>query len=295
MKNGIGASFAVALVGPLIASGDVPTIINFQGRLMDGTNLVNGTVGLEIRLFNVPSGGGPRYEDSKQVALADGLHSTFIGDQTNSGNFAQALTNAEVYVETAVNGVTLTPRERIASVAYSLNAGLLSGVPLGQLALAADQAAQETVRNAADSSLSNSVAVEAAARIGADAALGNNDASLNANVAARLDSKVWAAAVATTNYVRRSGDTMSGAPTNQQSVTASRFISAKNSALGPASGALGGTNNTIAESCSHAAIGAATATRWPTTVRRHRSPAAARTTSGRTRAGRPSVEATATS
>jgi hypothetical protein len=131
MKNGIGASFAVALVGPLIASGDVPTIINFQGRLMDGTNLVNGTVGLEIRLFNVPSGGGPRYEDSKQVALADGLHSTFIGDQTNSGNFAQALTNAEVYVETAVNGTTLTPRERLASVAYALRAG--DSVQLGGL------------------------------------------------------------------------------------------------------------------------------------------------------------------
>lgn len=131
MKNWIGASFVVALVAPLIVTGEVPTIINYQGRMTDGTNLVNGTVGLEVRLFNVPSGGGSLYEDSNQVAVADGLYFTFIGDQTNSGNFAAALTSAEVYVETAVNGTTLTPRERLASVAYALRAG--DSVQLGGL------------------------------------------------------------------------------------------------------------------------------------------------------------------
>jgi hypothetical protein len=102
------------------AFSEVPQLINYQGRLVSGTNLVNGNVGLSLRLFNVPSGGSSIYEDSNSVTVVDGLYATFLGDQTNSGNFVSALTNATVFVEVAVNGVALAPRERIASVAYAL-------------------------------------------------------------------------------------------------------------------------------------------------------------------------------
>ena len=101
-------------------SAQVPSLINYQGRLVQGTNLMNGTVGLSLRLFNVPAGGTAIYEDSNAVTVVDGLYSTPIGNQTNSGDFAQALTNAEVYVEVGVNGIALLPRERVMSVAYSL-------------------------------------------------------------------------------------------------------------------------------------------------------------------------------
>lgn len=119
---------AVALLAALWSHADVPQLINYQGRLLNGTNLVNGSVGLSLRLFNVSSGGSPQYEDSNSVIVVDGLYSTFIGDQTNSGNFASALTNAQVWVEVAVNGTALSPRERLAAVAFALNAQRANGV-----------------------------------------------------------------------------------------------------------------------------------------------------------------------
>jgi hypothetical protein len=98
-----------------------PSLINYQGRLLNGTNLVNGNVGLSLRLFNVASGGTKLYEDSNTVTVADGLYATFIGDHPTNSAFLAALTNPAVWVEAAVNGVTLTPRERLASVGYSLS------------------------------------------------------------------------------------------------------------------------------------------------------------------------------
>jgi len=97
-----------------------PQIINYQGRLLDGTNLVNGTVGLSLRLFSASSGGSALYEDSNSVAVVDGLYSAFIGDHPTNMAFLVALTNPAVWVEVAVNGATLTPRERLASVGYAL-------------------------------------------------------------------------------------------------------------------------------------------------------------------------------
>jgi hypothetical protein len=105
-----------------------PALINYQGRLLNGTNLVNGNVGLSLRLFNVTSGGTALYEDSNTVAVVDGSYATFLGDNTTAGSLVGALTNPAVFVEVAVNGVALSPRERVGSVAYSMaTRGLLLG------------------------------------------------------------------------------------------------------------------------------------------------------------------------
>ena len=110
------------------AHAQAPQLINYQGRLLNGTNLVNGAVGLSLRLFNVSAGGASLYEDSNTVTVVDGLYATFIGDNPTGGSLTNALTNAAVYVEVAVNGTALTPRERVASVAYALaTRGLLVG------------------------------------------------------------------------------------------------------------------------------------------------------------------------
>ncbi len=112
---------------PSTVLAQTPALINYQGRLLNGTNLVNGSVGLSLRLFNVSSGGTKIYEDSNSVTVADGLYSTFIGDHPTNNALLTAMTNAEVWVETAVNGTTLAPRERLAAVAYSLSTrGLLA-------------------------------------------------------------------------------------------------------------------------------------------------------------------------
>lgn len=112
-----------ALFAACSCGAQVPQIINYQGRLLDGTNLVNGSVGVSLRLFNVSSGGSPICEDSNSVTVVDGLYATFIGDTTTSGSLGAALTNAQVWLEVAVNGVALTPRERMGSAAYAVRAG----------------------------------------------------------------------------------------------------------------------------------------------------------------------------
>lgn len=139
----------LAVYGALIIStpAQIPTLINFQGRLLDDTNLVNSVVGMTLRLYNVPSGGSSIYEDSNNVTVADGIYSTFLGDQTNSGNFAQALTNAGVWIEVAVNGTTLAPRERLAAVAYAILAG---GVRTGGISAAMLAAGSVTAPALAD-------------------------------------------------------------------------------------------------------------------------------------------------
>lgn len=113
---------------PLPATAQAPQVVNYQGRLLDGTNLVNGSVGLSLRLFDAGSGGTKHYEDSNTVTVVDGLYSTLIGDHPTNTAFLAALTNTAIWVEAAVNGVTLSPRERLASVAYALaTRGLLAG------------------------------------------------------------------------------------------------------------------------------------------------------------------------
>ncbi len=110
----------VLLGAVLTGHAEVPQLINYQGRLLNGTNLVNGNVGLSLRLFANPSGGVRLYEDSNTVTVVDGLYATFLGDDTTAGALAVALTNAQLWIEVAVNGVTLTPRERLAAVGSSL-------------------------------------------------------------------------------------------------------------------------------------------------------------------------------
>ena len=100
-----------------------PPQINYQGRLLLGTNLVQGEVALRLRLFNQPTGGVGLYEDTGTVTVVDGLYATVIGDGTYSGDLLAALTNEAVYLEVEVNGSTLVPRERLQSAAYALRAG----------------------------------------------------------------------------------------------------------------------------------------------------------------------------
>ncbi len=117
MKKSIGM---LLLFASTLACGDVPSLIHYQGRLLLGTNLVSGAVGLSLRLYSAPSGGTLLYEDSNTVTVVDGLYATWIGDNTVAGSLGDALTNAQVWLEVGVNGTPLSPRERVAAVAYAL-------------------------------------------------------------------------------------------------------------------------------------------------------------------------------
>ena len=113
-------------IGLMVASAinlwaQAPEIFRYQGRLVDGTNLVNATLPMSFKLYDALSGGTKLYEDSNSVLVVDGLYSTTIGDNTVYGSLIDALTNSAVYLELTVNGETLSPREQLVSVPYALN------------------------------------------------------------------------------------------------------------------------------------------------------------------------------
>ncbi len=111
----------------LSAQAQIPQLINYQGRLVNGTNLVNDTVGLSLQLYDDPAAGTLLYEDSNQVAIVDGLYSAYLGDDTVSGTLTGALAAAEVWIQVLVNGAPLTPREHLVSVGYALQAADVPG------------------------------------------------------------------------------------------------------------------------------------------------------------------------
>ncbi len=119
---------AVIYFAAVAARAQVPQLIAFQGRLLSGSNLVSGVTPISLRLFNAASGGAMLYEDSNNVAVADGLYSTFIGDDSTGGSLTNALAATNLYLEVMVNGTALSPRERVASVVYALEAGVAQGV-----------------------------------------------------------------------------------------------------------------------------------------------------------------------
>jgi hypothetical protein len=104
------------------AHAQIPHQINYQGRLVQGTNLVSGNVALSLRLYDAPSGGTLLYEDSNTVSAVDGVYATVLGDGTTFGILTNALTNSAVYLEAMVNGTALAPRERIMAVPFALRA-----------------------------------------------------------------------------------------------------------------------------------------------------------------------------
>lgn len=121
IRNVLWTLFALAA---LSAPAQVPTMVNYQGRLIDGTNLVSESVNFLFTLYDAASGGTAQYvEQDNSVAVVDGLYSTYVGDNPLIGSFVTALTNSQLWIEVSANGTTLSPRERITSVGYALMAG----------------------------------------------------------------------------------------------------------------------------------------------------------------------------
>lgn len=120
--------FLFLFASMIMAQSSVPGLLNYQGRLIDGTNLVTGTVEMSIHLWNAPTGGLlPGGTDSGTVNVVDGLYSTYIGDNIMLGSLNDALNQTQVWIEVVVGTNVLSPREQLVSVPYAINAAQLDG------------------------------------------------------------------------------------------------------------------------------------------------------------------------
>ena len=71
------------------AHAEAPSLMNYQGRLVENGELVNDpSLSLAIRIYDALSDGTILYEDSDTVAVVDGLYSTVIGDSRTGGTTA---------------------------------------------------------------------------------------------------------------------------------------------------------------------------------------------------------------
>jgi hypothetical protein len=119
-----------------VAAPSSTTTVSYQGRLFDSSsNPVNGDVTLTFSLHDQASGGNRKWgpETHTGVPVSDGLFSVLLGSRTADG-VPQSALGGDLWLETNVNGETLSPREQLGAVPYaiwSLTGADSSGVPVG--------------------------------------------------------------------------------------------------------------------------------------------------------------------
>jgi hypothetical protein len=122
--------YRLALVVCLILSlwlttlclADIPKLINYQGMLTDDAGYpLTDTVSINFKIYNAPSGGDKRWEETQtDVAVTEGLFNVILGGATVGGidiDFAE-----EYWLEVTVEGEQTGERLRFTSVAYAYRA-----------------------------------------------------------------------------------------------------------------------------------------------------------------------------
>jgi hypothetical protein len=111
----------MVLASRFAAVGEIPSQFPFEDYYYD-TNGVpfTGDISLQLQLYDAAVSGTCYYEDSNTVNVVDGFYSTIIGDSTVYGSVAAALASGETYVQVVIDGVELSPRERLIPQPYAL-------------------------------------------------------------------------------------------------------------------------------------------------------------------------------
>ncbi|MFL2998324.1 MAG: hypothetical protein ACJZ1Q_06240, partial [Candidatus Neomarinimicrobiota bacterium] len=100
-----------------LSSGVVPRRISYQGFLTkaDGTPTIDGSYEILFKVYDNAEEGEPIWSESQLVNVSNGIISTVLG---NTIPFSVIPENA--YLELTVDGSTLSPRQLLTSVFYSI-------------------------------------------------------------------------------------------------------------------------------------------------------------------------------
>ena len=119
----LGPLFAAVILfaaNRLPAAGVVPELINYQGKLVNGGAVYNGSATVILSLYTNATLGTAVYACSNTATVADGVYSVWLGTNTISpGSLRDALAFPALWLEIAVNGSAMLPRERMGAVAYA--------------------------------------------------------------------------------------------------------------------------------------------------------------------------------
>ena len=130
-------------LGPLffllwaISATAAPNLINYQGLLNDnGGNPVNSDVAIEFALYDSAIDGALVWGESHPVvAVNNGVYHVMLGSGTPSGAplSADIFSNPDLWLQITVNTKPLSPRQKLASVPYSMRASISESVPAGSI------------------------------------------------------------------------------------------------------------------------------------------------------------------
>jgi hypothetical protein len=113
---------AVALSLCLVSPGhaQVPRLMNYQGRLLDtGGVPLSTNVTIHVGIYSNANGGAAGYtENIGVVPVQNGLYAFQFGNDTPA--LTAALGYEAAWLELAVNGVPLAPRQMLVSVPYAM-------------------------------------------------------------------------------------------------------------------------------------------------------------------------------
>jgi sulfatase modifying factor 1 len=112
---------AAVLLTALPLAAQVPSLINYQGRLTDGSGSpVSGNHTMAVRIYDAASGGNMTYEETiGTVAVGNGSYSFRFGA---SGNGIVSALSGQDYLALTVNGTEESTRTRLLAVPYALKA-----------------------------------------------------------------------------------------------------------------------------------------------------------------------------
>lgn len=128
LKRALVVSLAVSAV----AVAQAPELLGYQGRLLktDGTP-ESGNGQMRFGLFAGETGGTSLWEETQAVSLTQGYYSTYLGRMTAfpPGLFDTGTLWLEVSVQAPGDTQfrTMTPRQRVGSVAFALSARSVKG------------------------------------------------------------------------------------------------------------------------------------------------------------------------
>lgn len=196
---------AAGLAAWATAAGAFPTAIHQQGRLLDGTNLYNGAATIAYRLYDVSEAGAALAGATNDVTVVDGLYAADL--DLTPVEWAAVLTNAELYLETDVNGTPLAPRERLGAVPYAqLAAGVTNGA-IGELQLADGAATADKIGLGAVTVGKLGAGAVTAAKIGPGAVTGDKLGGDSVNSDKIADGSITTADVAANAFWQTDGNT----------------------------------------------------------------------------------------
>jgi hypothetical protein len=147
----VGGVILSLIAASAMVQADVPSQINFQGRLTDswGNPVADGDYSMNFAIYDVPIGGTVMWGESQTVSLVDGIYQVALGLNPFPANLFDGI----LYLEVEINGETLRPRQRLRSTPFAIKAAKADAVVDGAITTSMIADAAVTTTKIVDGSL----------------------------------------------------------------------------------------------------------------------------------------------